>query len=70
MKYQPVGALCAKCGMALRPDQPYSWREITAMEQVSRSGGTTSRFRHKQYTGRQFCNECALDIEAQGALPL
>lgn len=68
MEYRPVGGFCGGCGAPLRPAEPYTWREIAALEQVSRTGGATTRLRQKVYTGRVFCNACALDDDRQPTL--
>ena len=60
--------VCARdgCGRALRPNQPYTYREVIAMEQVSRTGGA-GPLKAKEYTGRVFCGDCAV---AQPAVDL
>jgi hypothetical protein len=50
--------LCDGCGKAIRPNQPYTYREITALEQVSRTGAS-GVLKKKEYTGKVFCAECA-----------
>jgi hypothetical protein len=52
--------VCAgPCGRAIRPGQPYTYREITALEQVTRTGAGGGVLKLKTYTGRVFCTECA-----------
>ncbi len=56
MDTRPV-ALCAECGLGLRPGQPDTYREIHAREQVTRTGGP-GRLRDKKYTGKVWCRAC------------
>lgn len=60
-QYRPVAGLCDTCGAPVRPDEPYSGREISAFEQVSRTGGTLPRLKHKTYTGKVLCPACFKD---------
>lgn len=58
--------VCAGCDRALRPNQPYTYKEVTGMEQVTRTGGA-GLLKAKRYTGRVFCGDCAV---AQPAVDL
>ncbi len=49
--------LCDGCNKAVRPNQVYTFREITAWEEINRRGGP-GKLKHKVYTGKVLCVDC------------
>ena len=49
--------LCDGCNKAVRPNQAYTFRQVTGWEEVNRRGGP-GNLKKKQYTGKVLCVEC------------
>jgi hypothetical protein len=67
MEYKAVAGLCVTCGAPVSPDQPYSFRELTGVEQVTRTGGAGT-LRQKKYTGRVYCRDHGVPTPNTGRL--
>lgn len=52
-----VAGVCIHCGTAIRPGQAYTYREITAWEEVPRNG-TRGRLTEVETSGRVACKGC------------
>ncbi len=49
--------LCHDCGKAVRPNQAYTFRQVTGWEEVNRRGGP-GPLKQKVYTGAVLCVAC------------
>lgn len=63
--YVDVQGVCEGCGIAVRPDEKYSYVQVTGWKQI----GTARKLANEKATGRTRCASCGtLDEGEQGAL--
>ncbi len=55
--YRPVAGVCAQCDTPVRPNEPYTYREVVGWEKI-RKGGGANQIRWRQPTGRVLCPSC------------
>lgn len=52
-----VAGICEGCGVAVRRDAPYTFRQVQGWEKVSKSGGA-GPVSDRTYTGSVRCTDC------------